>query len=431
MNRSTISRNAVASVLLAAAGVGMAVVPAAAQDGTGVVTGAVWFDRDADRAIDADEPGRADAVVELYHEHTLVATTRTDAAGGYSFTGLTPGDYTVANTSTAGYSSTTQPILPVAVGAGTLQVNFGLQGGRIAGTTWRDDNGDGVRQATDNPKAMSGVEVRLEATDFPRAYATIDAQGNFAFEDLPNLADFRLWAPPDTVDEFTIKGADSVVDHLTGLSDPIAVGNGETLTVGIGYREAGVDLSVAELTVPKAKVGKEFTVVATIANNSNSHDEFGVQLRALPKGMKVVATTGMKRVRSNEPRLFDAVSDTFLIGGGSTRISLTVVADRPVNTPFQLSVAPRDLRDWNPADNTVEGTWVVTAGDAGTGTPGAVHPVVNKKTPAHQAPAKQSVEVKDLASTGASPMIPLILSSVLLAAGGALLFVLRRRVSRR
>ncbi len=73
---------------------------------------------------------------------------------------------------------------------------------------------------------------------------------------------------------------------------------------------------------------------------------------------------------------------------------------------------------------------VVIAGGAGTGTPGAVQPVVSATTVAAAAPA-QSVVVWDRASADPSPTISLVLSSVLVAAGVALLFVLRRRLPRR
>lgn len=138
---------------------------------------------------------------------------------------------------------------------------------------------------------------------------------------------------------------------------------------------------------------------------------------------------GLTRTTNVEERLFNGTSVQPLIGGGSTNFSFTLVADKPVDANFWMGAGPVELRDWNGDNNTREAKLAVAVATAGTTTPPAAQPVVGKKTPA---PAKhQSADVKDLASTGASPMIPVILALVLLAADGALLFVLRRRVSRR
>jgi hypothetical protein len=56
----------------------------------------VWHDIDADGHQDPSEPGVAGVTVQLYDAAaSLLATTATDANGGYQFVGLEPGTYRV------------------------------------------------------------------------------------------------------------------------------------------------------------------------------------------------------------------------------------------------------------------------------------------------------------------------------------------------
>lgn len=290
---STVSRRAVAAIVLVAAGLGMATVPAAAQDGTGAITGKVWFDRNNDKTQNAGEPGRANAAVELHRDGKLVDTYRADAAGAYSITGLAPGDYTVKNAPGFGYFFTTPDEVTVAVD-GAKQVNFGMKGGRIVGTVWRDHNGDGTRQSVDEAMRMRGSQVQLEGINFPTIRGSIDAQGRFAFEDLPNGDTFRLHAPNRTADgdEFTVPGKGSVIDPNTGQSGVLGLRNNETLDVGVGYRLRSTDLDLDAMIMPEAaKVGVPFKVIGRITNHGNVTANYFVQVR-LPKGVRALRWRG-------------------------------------------------------------------------------------------------------------------------------------------
>jgi len=435
MNRTTVSRRAVASVLLVAAGIGMATVPAAADEETGAVTGTVWFDRDGDKTRDAGEPGRPNAMVEVRQNDVLRTTVTADGDGRYTIPGLAPGDYTVRNASGDGYTKTTPETVDVTVADGGKQVDFGLQGGRLVGSTWRDDNGDGVRQSGDKAMRMSGDQVRLDAIMWETRHATIDAQGKFVFEDLPNLDTFRVYPPNRTAkgDEFTVAGKDSVMQREISLSPLLEVKNNQQLDVGVGYRALGADLAMGYLEIPKAaKVGVPFTVTSSVLNQGAGTDHAEVRVR-LPRGVRFVSMDGLTRTPSMAERLVNGMTDHPLASGDGTDFSVTLVADKPVDANLWMETGGAKLRDWNTSDNTQENRLVVTGANTGAATPPAAQPVVADKTPAAKAkaPAKESVEVKDLASTGASPVLPLILGSVLLAAGGALLFLLRRRAARR
>ncbi len=59
------------------------------------VSGALWDDTDSDGVMDTGESGIENVTVELLSGTTVLMTTVTDASGGYAFSGLPPGAYTV------------------------------------------------------------------------------------------------------------------------------------------------------------------------------------------------------------------------------------------------------------------------------------------------------------------------------------------------
>ncbi|ENO84561.1 collagen-binding protein, partial [Thauera phenylacetica B4P] len=143
----------------------------------------VWLDANANGQQDAGEAGVAGVAVELYScangaaVGAALATTTTDAAGNYAFTGLMPGQYVVKFLTPDGYS-----LSPVDVGADgtdsdaalsgfsgcyTLAsgqtndtVDAGLyQGAAIGDRVWEDTNANGQQDAGEN--GIAGATVRL------------------------------------------------------------------------------------------------------------------------------------------------------------------------------------------------------------------------------------------------------------------------------
>jgi subtilisin-like proprotein convertase family protein len=95
---------------------------------------------------------------------TAEPTTTTDANGSYSFTGLTPGFYSVREAMPANWVPTTFNPAPVTVGtsgATTTGVNFGnFVTGTISGNIYNDANASGTQSAGDS--SLAGQTVFLD-----------------------------------------------------------------------------------------------------------------------------------------------------------------------------------------------------------------------------------------------------------------------------
>ncbi len=180
----------------------------------------VWNDLNGDGIQDANEPGAAGITVILYNSAgNPVDTVFTDASGGYLFTNLTPGNYTVGFSNLpAGFSFTGQDLggndatdsdvnpgtgrtAPVAVTGGTTNttVDAGIRQGTPSGLgslgnkVWYDLNNNGLQDAGE--PGVAGVTVTLlnagadgilgNADDGASRTTTTNALGEYLFGGLP------------------------------------------------------------------------------------------------------------------------------------------------------------------------------------------------------------------------------------------------------
>lgn len=188
------------------------VVLAAGQSSTGTmfaerptssIAGAVYNDLDASGSREAGEPGIGGVTVTLSGQdgdgNTVSLSTTTDAAdGAYSFTGLRPGSYQLAETQPSGYGAGTDAagtaggelsaantISAIALPARTDAAGylFGETSGVLAGAVFVDRDGDGIR--TLGEPGLGGVIVTLSGTDangpITARSAITGSDGNYAF----------------------------------------------------------------------------------------------------------------------------------------------------------------------------------------------------------------------------------------------------------
>ncbi|MEL7079262.1 MAG: SdrD B-like domain-containing protein, partial [Cyanobacteria bacterium J06582_2] len=146
-------------------------------DELGHITGSVTSDNDDNGT--GDTP-LANVTVELIDSKgDIIATTTTDDAGNYEFSGVTPGDYQVRQVNLTGYGDVTPTIIDLSIDAGETNdgVNFIDELGRIAGSVTADEDDDGTGDT-----GLEGVTVELLDRDGNIiATTTTDDAGNYEF----------------------------------------------------------------------------------------------------------------------------------------------------------------------------------------------------------------------------------------------------------
>ena len=162
------------------------------------LSGKVYYDANESSSFDNGEDPFKDITVELIGaDGNVVATTKTDADGNYSFTGLDAGTYTVKVTKAGDIAELTQTEDPDgtkdnASGAITLNadnpvrenVNFGyIKKHAISGNVYLDQNRDKTKNTGDID--LSGVTVKLLDKDGNVVgTTTTDKDGNYSFTGL-------------------------------------------------------------------------------------------------------------------------------------------------------------------------------------------------------------------------------------------------------
>ncbi|MBO0934948.1 DUF11 domain-containing protein [Fibrella sp. HMF5335] len=224
----------------------------------------VFEDKNADGIQNGGDLPIQGVLVTLFQNGSAVATTTTNAAGFYSFTGLTPGSsnsYVVGFAKPAGFATTT----PLSGTDAAKDSNADLVTGKSQSVTlaadefnatidagyvkpasigdyvFNDTNKDGVQNAGDSP--ISGVLVTLYLNGSAVGTTTTDASGAYSFTGLTpgagNVYQVGFTAPTNfssTSANIGSDGLDSDADPVTGLTQTLTLTSGESNTsVDAGY----------------------------------------------------------------------------------------------------------------------------------------------------------------------------------------------------
>lgn len=243
----------------------------------GVITGTVFLDMNSNKTMEAGESPIAGVTIDLYDAAgtTLITTAITDAAGGFTFPNLLPGNFVVIQHDLLGYVSTTPNRLVVTVTpGGTTRADYGdyrattVANSLIRGQVYVDANSNSVMDAGE--KFLSGVTIELvDASGAVVGTTTTDTNGAYRFTGLSSGV--------FTVHEINSAGyASTTLDHvsLTLTTGSIGVANfGDILGAASTY-----DPAVTKTGSPAtARIGDTVVFTITVGNNGTA-DALGVQI---------------------------------------------------------------------------------------------------------------------------------------------------------
>lgn len=327
---ATAATNTVTGIVLgasaAATGYNFAEVPLV---GTG---GAVFEDTNNNGVKDTGEPGIPNVTVTLTGVSLVggviaAKTATTDLSGNYTFTGLTPGTYMIAETQPAGYSDGKDqngtPVPGSSSGDRFMSIdlsksaaasggfNFGeIRGGIVSGVVYRDANNDGAQAASGEP-GIAGVQVRLTGTDDQGnpvdKTATTGSDGAYSFSNLrPGTYAVRETQPTAYLDGKekvgTPGGSATTNDQITGIQ--LTAGNSAT-----GYlfgEQPRADLTLVQTPgLATISPGGTVTITYTLKNRGTAPATASTVL---------VNYGGMTFVSASTPSAFNSTSRTWTVG---------------------------------------------------------------------------------------------------------------------
>ncbi len=102
----------------------IAIATVVVNSGLGTLSGVVYEDTNSNGAFDGAEPVQGGYTVQLLQNGVVVATTTSNPDGSYLFTGIAPGNYSVAAISPGGSLTTGAGIIVIAQGENVTDVNL-------------------------------------------------------------------------------------------------------------------------------------------------------------------------------------------------------------------------------------------------------------------------------------------------------------------
>jgi uncharacterized surface anchored protein len=236
----------------------------------GSVAGFVYVDKNGNGTKDINEPGIAGTELTLTGNDdrggTVNLVTTTDAAGGYNFTNLAPGTYSISETTPSGFTDGQDTIgtqggtagddllvnLPISAGVNGINNNFGEQStgtsnspttSSLAGYVYTDVNGNGAKD--DNEPGVAGVTLTLSGGS--SNVATTGSTGYYLFANLSSGTYTIAEAQPTGYTD----GLDSAGSSAGTVKDDqvvnIGLGSGTSAT-GYNFGEHLTDTALGSLS---------------------------------------------------------------------------------------------------------------------------------------------------------------------------------------
>ena len=244
----------------------------------------------------ADEPGLEGWTIKLKKGITEVASTQTVAGGAYSFTGITPGSYTVEEVSKHGWAQTYPAgnVYTVVVintdqvtvtkadqtSVTSTEVNFGnVPTASISGMKFEDLNGNGQKDAEE--KGLKDWTIRLQSPQITETTTTTGQDGSYEFQNLPP-GDYTI---SEELQSGWLQTSPAGGSYLVKLKDA------DVSERDFGNRKL-VEAFLVQITADPQTVqpGQEITFTITINRQGDILlDSLGAEY-TLPKGLKFISS---------------------------------------------------------------------------------------------------------------------------------------------
>jgi hypothetical protein len=223
----------------------------------------VWFDGNGNGLQDGPEAGASGVIVTLFNSFEMpVDATTTDEFGAYSFTGLTPDNYSVGFYLPQGYGFTAKDaggdtidsdadvvtgrtaFVSVIAGQVTLDLDAGLvtvSGGTVSDRVWFDENANGIQDGGE--PGIPGITVQLlDSTGAVIDETITNGAGIYTFNAVA-AGSYKVRVVVESTTYFSAKdqGSDDTLDsdaNGDGTTDLFALGEGQQLlSIDFGITE--------------------------------------------------------------------------------------------------------------------------------------------------------------------------------------------------
>jgi protocatechuate 3,4-dioxygenase beta subunit len=282
--------------------------PLSTPPGGASIAGNVFNDADANSAKNTGESGVANVKIFLDADKdgmldTGEKTATTDAGGNFKFTGLAAGSYRIREVVPAGYRRTTPSSgyfdVTLAANQAVTGKNFGnTQKVYIAGTLWKDANGNGSKDAGETGLVNWRVFIDADKDgvfDSTERSTLTDASGNYLFsalsagsyrvrEVLPSL--WRGTAPSSGFFDLTLASGGSAIGKNFGNTQNVHISG---TVFNDANRDASKGTTETGLDGWRVYIDKDGDGAFDAGENSVMTDSSGFwQFRALPAGTYTV-----------------------------------------------------------------------------------------------------------------------------------------------
>jgi len=263
------------------------------------ISGRVWRDLDNDGVIDPPEQGIGSVIVRLTGTdlagNTITREVTTQPDGGYAFTELPPGTYTVTEPEqptgtlngitvpgTGGGTATPTTTVPSVIDGITLGVgeeagdnNFGeIPAGAIAGRVYNDGNNNGVIDGGEG--GFPNVQVVLTGTndlgETVNVTITTDGDGRYRFDDLRpgTYTVTEPTQPAETLNGITTPG--TIEGTPTGTATPVTTTPSAISGIVLPAGGQSIDNNFGEIgDSPDLVVSKTATPTTFTVNNIGTY----------------------------------------------------------------------------------------------------------------------------------------------------------------